>query len=95
MPVEVNTRVSQFPRDCKSSSRSRFREIDEAQRLEAESKAGEALIVELLRQGNISAERACGLCQCQAVTLGVDCPIVRSLTASVATYTREQACLKV
>lgn len=40
-------------------------EIDEAQRLEAERKAREALIMELLRQGNISAGRAAEL-------LGID-----------------------
>jgi predicted HTH domain antitoxin len=36
-------------------------EIDEAQRLEAERKAREAFIMELLRQGNISAGRAAEL----------------------------------
>ena len=40
-------------------------EIDEAQRLEAERKAREAFIMELLRQGNISAGRAAEL-------LGID-----------------------
>jgi predicted HTH domain antitoxin len=35
--------------------------IDEAQRLEAERKAREAFIMELLRQGNISAGRAAEL----------------------------------
>lgn len=40
-------------------------QIDEAQRLEAERNAREAFIMELLRQGNISAGRAAEL-------LGID-----------------------
>jgi hypothetical protein len=46
-------------------------EIDEAQRLEAERKAREAFIMELLRQGNISAGRAAEL----LASIAGSCPI--------------------
>ncbi len=45
-------------------------EIDEAQRLEAERKAREAFIMELLRQGNISPGRAAELLGSDRLSLG-------------------------
>ena len=45
-------------------------EIDEAQRLEAERKAREAFIMELLRQGNISPGRAAELLGSDRPSLG-------------------------
>jgi predicted HTH domain antitoxin len=55
-------------------------EIDEAQRLEAERKAREAFIMELLRQGNISAGRAAellGIDRCQRSLIAVGWVYIR------------------